>query len=253
MARFQDKIAMVTGGASGIGLAVSQTLARDGAKVVIADINIDLAKKSASSIGKNAVAVKLDQGDPESVQAAVKFTEDTFGGLDLAVNAAAIQGPLGQILELTPTDIQKVFLVNSCGISYCLLYEIPAMKKRGGGAIVNIASISGMYPTPGLGIYSASKTAVISLTTIAAAEHGPDNIRVNAISPGYVDTPLLDKRLDRKWIASITPSRRCGQPQDLADTIAFMLSDDARQVNGVNMQVDGGLIASFSVTPPKPE
>ncbi|KIW90818.1 uncharacterized protein Z519_08601 [Cladophialophora bantiana CBS 173.52] len=253
MSRFQDKVAFVTGGASGIGLAVSQTLVRDGARVVIGDINIDLAKKSAAAIGSRAVAIEVDQGDAKSVESAVAFAEETFGGLDLAVNAAAIQGPLGKILEMDPKSIENVYRVNTCGITYCLVYELAALKRRGGGAIVNIASISGMRPTPGLGVYSASKTAVISLTNVAAAEYGPDNIRVNAISPGYVDTPLLDQRLDRKWIASITPSRRCGQPQDLADAICFMLSDDARQVSGTNLQVDGGLIASLSIVPPDPE
>lgn len=252
MSDLAGKVAFVTGGASGIGLAVSTTLASRGAKVVIADINIDLAKKSASNIN-GSVAYEMNQGDAKSVENAIRFTEEKFGRLDLAVNAAGIQGPLGKHLELSPTDMEKIIAVNTLGVSYCLLYEIAAMKRSGGGAIVNIASICGMRPTPGLGMYSVSKKAVLALTEITAAEYGPDGIRVNTVSPGYVDTPLLDPRIDRGWVASITPSRRCGKPQDLADVIVFLLSEQARQVNGVNIQVDGGFVAGLSLSPPAPE
>lgn len=250
MARFNDKVVFITGGASGMGLGTAKLLASEGAKVAIGDINWDLAQESAKTIGSSVIAIKLDQSDPRSIESAIQTVEEKFGGLDYAVNAAAIQGPLGSLEDVSDKDMATVFAVNLTGIAYCLKYEIGALKRRGGGAIVNIASISGMRPTPFLGVYSASKTGVITLTNIAAVEFGPDNIRVNTISPGYVDTPLLDVRIDRGWAASITPNRRCGVPKDIADVAAFLLSDDARQVNGVNMPVDGGLIAGHAIKPP---
>jgi len=250
MGRFDGKVAFVTGGASGMGLATVKLLAEEGAKVVMGDIQWELAKENAKLIGPAVLPFNLNQGDAQSVEEAIKFTEDKFGGLDLAVNAAAIQGPLGALEDLEPKDITQVFTVNLVGIAYCLKFEVAAMKRRGGGAIVNIASISGMRPTPYLGIYSASKTGVITLTNIAAVENGPDGIRVNCISPGYVDTPLLDARIDRGWAASMTPNRRCGVPRDIADVATFLLSDDAKQVNGVTVPVDGGLIAGHAIKPP---
>ena len=250
MSRFDGKVAFISGGASGIGLAAAQLLAKEGAKVVIGDINWDLAQKAAASIGESARAVKLDQGNAESVEQAISFAEKTFSGLDYAVNAAGIQGPLGALEDLEPKDIQTVFAVNLHGIVYCLKYEIASIKKRGGGAIVNIASTTGLRPVPFLGVYSSSKSGVIALTNVAAVEGGPSKIRVNAISPGYVDTPLLDSRIDRKWVATVTPNGRCGLPSDIADAAAFLLSDEARQVTGVNMPVDGGLISGHHINPP---
>jgi NAD(P)-dependent dehydrogenase (short-subunit alcohol dehydrogenase family) len=233
-----------------MGLATVKLLAEEGANVVMGDIQWELAQKNAKSIGSSVLPFQLNQGSAQSVEEAIKFTEEKFGGLDFAVNAAAIQGPLGPIEDLEPKDMANVLTVNLAGIAYCLKYEVLAMKRRGGGAIVNIASISGMRPTPYLGIYSASKTGVITLTNIAAVENGPDGIRVNCISPGYVDTPLLDARIDRGWAASMTPNRRCGVPRDIADVTAFLLSDDAKQVNGITMPVDGGLIAGHAIKPP---
>ena len=250
MSRFTGKVAFITGGASGMGLATAQLLAEEGAKVAIADIQYGLAQKSAAAIGESAIAIKLDQADPKSVEDAIDTTVEKFGGLDYAVNAAGIQGPLGGLVDLAPKDIATVFAVNLSGVAYCLKYEAIAMKKRGGGSIVNISSIGALRPIPFLGVYSASKTGVISLTSIAAVENGPDNIRVNCIAPGYVDTPLLDARIDRDWAASITPNRRCGVPRDIADVSAYLLSDDAKQVNGVNIPVDGGLIAGHQIKPP---
>ncbi|OQV00120.1 hypothetical protein CLAIMM_05658 [Cladophialophora immunda] len=250
MGRFDGKVAFVTGGASGMGLATVELLAQEGAKVVMGDIQWELAEKNAKSLGDSVLPFHLNQGDSKSVEEAIKFTEEKFGGLDLAVNAAGIQGPLGSLEDLQPQDFQNVIAVNLTGIAYCLKYEVAAMKRRGGGSIVNISSICGLRATPYLGIYSASKAGCISLTSTAAVEAGPDHVRVNVICPGYVDTPLLDARIDRAWAASITPTRRCGVPRDIADVTAFLLSDAAKQVNGVTVPVDGGLIAGHAVKPP---
>lgn len=250
MSRFGGKIAFISGGASGMGLATAQLLVKEGAKVVIGDINWELAQKSAASLGGETLAFKIDQADPEAVERAIAFVLEKFGRLDLAVNAAGIAGRYGRLESLSPKDIQTVFAVNLQGAAYLLKHETTAMNKTGGGAIVNIASTTGVRPTPFLGIYSTSKSGVISLTKFTAVEEGPNGIRVNCISPGYVDTPMLDASIDRGWIASVTPNRRCGKPEDIADAAAFLLSDAAKQITGVNLPVDGGQLADTSIRPP---
>ena len=250
MSRFADKVVFISGGASGMGLATTQRLAKEGAKVVIADINWDLAQKVATSVGKAAVAVKMDQGNAESVREAIAFAEKTLGGIDYAVNAAGIQGPQASVETIEPEDMQRVYAVNLMGVAYCLKYEVAAIKKRGGGAIVNIASAAGIRAIPYLGVYSSTKAGVNSITTAVAQEAGEYKIRVNSVSPGYVDTPLLDARIDRAWAGSQVPTGRCGEPSDIADAIAFLLSEDARQITGVNLPVDGGLVISNTVKPP---
>lgn len=250
MGRFEGKVVFVTGGASGMGLATVKLLAKEGAKVVFGDIQWELAQKVARDIGGSVTPLELNIGSASSVESAIKFTEEKYGGLDYAVNAAAIQGPLGALDDVEPSDFDKVFNIDLAAIAYLLKYEIAALKRRGGGAIVNIASIAGLKPTPFLGIYSAAKAGVISLTQIGAVEAGPHGIRINAIAPGFVDTPLLPKEFDRNWIASVTPNRRCGLPSDIADATLFLLSEDAKQINGTTMPVDGGLIAGHHINPP---
>lgn len=233
-----------------MGLATTERLVKEGAKAVIADINLTLAQQAAAALNGAAVAVEMDQGNAESVKDAIAFAEESFGGIDYAVNAAGIQGPQGSVEDVTPEDMQKVFAVNLMGIAYCLKYEVAAIKKRGGGAIVNIASVAGVRAIPYLGIYSSSKAGVISISAAVAQEAGHYNIRVNTISPGYVDTPLLDARIDRAWAGSLVPTGRCGLPSDIADATAFLLSDAARQISGVNLAVDGGLVIVNTVKPP---
>ncbi|TPX12531.1 uncharacterized protein E0L32_000708 [Thyridium curvatum] len=250
MSRFANKVVFISGGASGMGLATTERLLKEGAKVVIADIQFELAQKAAAASNGAAVAVKMDQGSPESVKEAIAFAEAHFGGIDHAVNAAGIQGLQGSVEDAPIEDMQRVYAVNLMGIAYCLKYEVAAIKKRGGGAIVNIASAAGIRAIPYLGVYSSTKAGVISIATAVAQEAGPYNIRVNTISPGYVDTPLLDARIDRKWAGSLVPTGRCGMPSDIADATSFLLSDDARQISGVNLPVDGGLTVANGVKPP---
>lgn len=248
---FEGKVALVTGGASGMGLATAKLLAELGAKVAIADINMDLAQESAAAIG--GIAIKLDQGDGQSVQNAVEAVEKEYGGLDLAVNNAAIQGQLGALDDLEDDDIARVTAVNLNGVIYSLKYEVRAIKKRGGtgGAIVNIASVAGMQPQAFVGPYSAAKAGVIAITKSAAVEFGPDRIRINAVSPGYIDTPLMRAaNIDPDFAAAKVPLLRCGQPQDIAELVVFLLSDKAKHLHGANVNIDGGLVAGTSVKPP---
>jgi len=234
-----------------MGFAVAKRLADLGAKVAIGDINWDSAQKAAASIGHACLAIKLDTGDGESVKNAIAQVEEKYGGLDFAANCAAIQGAVGPIIDLEADDIARVTAVNLNGIIFCLKYEILAMKKRGGGAIVSIASVAGNQPMAYVGPYSASKAGVIAITKTAAAEVGADHIRVNSISPGYIDTPMMRAaKIEPSWAAVRTPNQRCGVPDDVADLVTFLLSEDAKQIHGVDVPIDGGLIVGHSVRPP---
>ncbi|KIX91951.1 uncharacterized protein Z520_12340 [Fonsecaea multimorphosa CBS 102226] len=256
MGLFDGQIAFVTGGASGIGFATAKILIEGGAKVAIGDINASLIASSAKELGNGTIGVKVDVSDPASVEAAIKSVEDAFGGLDLAVNAAGVVGGIGSIIDIEPAATSKVLAVNLGGVIFCMKYEMMAMKKRTAQgrkcAIVNIASTAGVRPHAFLAHYSAAKAGVIEATKVAAVEVGPDHIRVNCISPGHTATPILPKNMDRDFIASILPTRRFGTARDIAEASAFLLSDAADQITGINLPVDGGLLADNPM-PLKPE
>lgn len=247
MGRFDGKIAFITGGASGIGFATAKLLLEEGAKVAIGDINTSLVDSSAQELGNETIGITVDVSDHISVRNAIDVVETTFGGLDLAVNAAGIMGGLGTIVDMAPEATMKVLGVNLAGVIFSMKYEIIAMKKRAEQgrmcAIVNIASTAGMRPHAFLAHYSATKAGVIEATKVAAVENGPDHIRVNVVSPGHTETPILPKNMDRAHIASILPMRRFGTASDIAEAAAFLLSDAALQITGINIPVDGGLLA----------
>ncbi|KAL6240603.1 putative secondary metabolism biosynthetic enzyme [Rhinocladiella similis] len=241
MNRFEGKVAFVTGGASGIGLQIVKQLAHEGAKVVMGDVQEEQGRNTAQEVGDSVTFCRVDVGDEGVVKSAIEFTEAKFGRLDLAVNAAGVQGQLGALADLDPSAVEHVFRVNALGVFHCCKYEVLAMRKHGGGAIVNIASSSGICPIPFMGAYSASKSAVMTLTSMAANEEGPAGIRVNAIAPGFTDTPMLGPDVDRSWPTSTLPTRRMGYPRHIAEATAFLLSDAAEQITGITMPVDGGL------------
>ncbi|KAH6955731.1 short-chain dehydrogenase/reductase SDR [Ilyonectria sp. MPI-CAGE-AT-0026] len=249
--RFSGKVAFVTGGAGGIGFAVASRLVEEGANVVIGDIDGSAAKAAAAKIGGGAISREYNQADPASVREAIDFVVKEFGGLDFAVNCAAIGGPFASIADMNPEDTSAVVSINLTGTINCLKYELLAMKKRGAGAIVNIASTSGLRPNPFLGAYSATKAGIIAITQVAAVEEGPYGIRVNCISPGPIDTQMMHEKISREHIASITPNRRVGLPSDIANTAAYLLSDDAKHVVGTNIPVDGGILPSQGLEIPE--
>lgn len=246
---FTGKVAVVTGGASGIGEAVALAIAARGGQVVVADINQDAAEQVVTAIsnaGGSAQAITGDVADPAAMEAMVQFAVDTFGGLDVAVNNAGIGGPLSPTGEYPVDGWQRVIDINLNGVFYGMRYQIPAMLARGGGAIINVASILGAVGTANSPAYVAAKHGVLGLTKAAAIEYATQNIRVNAVGPGYIATPLLTSTLDEaamQAIADMHPVKRLGTGAEVAALIVFLASDEAAFITGSYHLVDGGYTA----------
>lgn len=246
---FNGKVAIVTGGASGIGEAVVKTLAAGGAKVVVADIDGNAARAAADALAKaggTAASFAVDVSDAAQVEAMVEFAQSTYGGLHLAVNNAGISGAAAPTGEYPLEAWRKVIGVNLDGVFYGLRYEIPAILASGGGAIVNMASILGSVGFANSPAYVAAKHAVVGLTKNAAIEYAKQGIRVNSVGPAFIDTPLLSKNLDAetlKFIATLHPVGRLGRAEEVAALTAFLLSDEASFITGSYHLIDGAYVA----------
>ncbi|MBW8484100.1 SDR family NAD(P)-dependent oxidoreductase [Actinomadura parmotrematis] len=245
---FDGRVALVTGGASGIGLAVAKRLAAGGAKVVVADLALDgaeLAVKELEAAGGTAAAVAMDVADPASAEAAVRSAVDAYGALHLAVNNAGIASPAAPVGETGVADWTRVIGVNLSGVFYSMRAELPEMVKAGGGAIVNVSSILGTNGAPGAAPYVAAKHGVVGLTKTAALEYATRGVRVNAVGPGYIETPLLAQMDDeaRAALVALHPQGRLGRAEEVAELIAFLLSDRASFIEGSYHLVDGGYAA----------
>jgi 3-oxoacyl-[acyl-carrier protein] reductase len=243
--RLRDKIAIVTGAGSGMGEAIAHTYAREGAKVAVLDVNEQAANKVASAIGANALAVACDVTNKADIMRAVEMTEKKFGVTDILVNNAGVAHVNKPLMEIDEREFDRVFDVNVKGLFMFIQAVVPAMRKKGGGVIVNIGSTAGLRPRPGLSAYNATKGAVPNLTKTLAVELAPDKIRVCAIAPVATDTPLLPTFLGpapgqrEKFIATV-PLGRLATSQDIADAALFLASAEAKFLTGNIMEVDGG-------------
>lgn len=250
MTDLSGKIALVTGGARGIGRAICEALAAAGAQVAVADLLEDDARETAQAVGGMAVA--MDVTDLASITTGVRAIEAAWGGVDILVNNAGIFN-MASLDKITPEDYRRQYDVNVGGTIFAAQAVVPSMKKRGGGAIINFASQAGRRGEPNIAVYCSTKAAVISITQSLALELADDKIRVNAIAPGVIDTPMWDvvdaqfaeyenKALGQKKreVGQAVPLGRMGDPKDVADPCVFLASDAARYITAQTLNVDGG-------------
>ena len=247
--RFDGKTVIVTGGGSGIGAATARELGASGATVVVADRDLPGAEKVAAGIaaaGGRAHAVAADVADPASVEAMIRFATDRTGGLHGLVNNAGIGGPIAPTGDYDIGGWQQVVDINLSGVFYGIRFAVPAMQKAGGGAIVNVASILGSVGFAGSVAYVSAKHAVVGMTKTAALDHAASGIRVNAVGPGFIHTPLVDKSLDKATQDFLNGKHalgRMGTSEEVAALIVFLLSDRASFITGSYHLVDGGYTA----------
>ena len=247
--RFADKVAIVTGAASGIGEAIALRLAAEGAAVVVADLNEALMATVVDRIardGGKAAPYRVDVSSAAEVEAMVAFAVARFGGLHLAVNNAGIGGPSAPVGEYPVDGWEKVIGINLNGVFYGMRYQVPAMLASGGGAIVNMASILGSVGFANSAAYVAAKHGVVGMTKSAGLEYGARGIRINAVGPGFIDTPLLSANLDEQtldFLRTQHAANRLGTPEEVAALTCFLLSDEASFVTGSYHLVDGGYVA----------
>jgi NAD(P)-dependent dehydrogenase (short-subunit alcohol dehydrogenase family) len=246
---FENKVAIVTGGSFGIGRAASIAFADRGAKVMVVDcIENQETLQLINSSGGDATFYKCDVSKATQVKAMVEKAVAVYGRVDYAFNNAGIEGESGQTHECTEENWEHTLDVNLNGVWFCMKYEILQMLKQGKGVIVNTASIAGLVGFKGLPAYVASKHGIIGLTKTAALEFAKQNIRVNAVCPGVIKTPMLDrltgkKKEAEKQFADLEPIGRLGEPEDVANAVIFLCSDSASFITGDAIAVDGGWIA----------
>ena len=247
MARLKDKVAIITGAASGFGAETARMYVAEGAKVAIGDINEDGAKAVAGSLGGAAIALKCDVSNRADIDRLVKATLERFGRIDIVMNNAGYTHRNMPMLEVDEATFDRVFAINVKSIYHMTMAVVPIMRKQKGGVILNVGSTAGIRPRPGLSWYNSSKGAVNLLSKTMAVELGPDNIRVNAICPVMGATGMLESFMgmpdtpeNRKKFTGTIPLGRLAEPKDIARAAVYLASDEADFITGVEFPVDGG-------------
>ncbi len=246
-----NKIALVTGGASGIGQATVRLFAREGAKVAIADVQIDAGREAVDQVkqaGGEAVFLECDVTKSNDVEKLVADCVETFGRLDCAFNNAGILGEMGKTADCSEENYDRLMSVNLKGVWLCMKYEIRRMLEQGGGVIVNTASNAGMKGQPELPVYGAAKAAIVQLTRTAALEYVRSGIRINCINPGLIWTPMVKRQTADhpgavEKFSEELPIGRLGKPEEIGEAVVWLCSDAASYVTGHAMNVDGGVLA----------
>ena len=250
--RLQNKVVIVTGGGSGIGRASALCFSEEGAKVVIGDVSIAGGEQTVRLIkeaGGDAIFVRCDVSVLEDAKAMVEKATDAYGRLNCAFNNAGIEGVNAPVADYPDEVWDKAIGVNLMGVYHCMKYEIAAMLKGGGGSIVNNSSILGMVGFPNASAYVASKHGVLGLTKTAALEYATQNIRVNAVCPGFIETPMLERGgittqpAVKKYITDLHPMKRMGKPEEIAESVVWLFTDAASFVTGSALMIDGGYLS----------
>jgi len=254
MARLEGKVAVITGAGSGMGAAQAKLFAKEGAKVVGADMNIDGVNETVDEIKKDggeALGVKLNISSPEEWEKAVQKTVETYGQLDILVNTAGVSGPfVAKAADHDPEEWDKLMGINLKGAFLGTKYAIPEMQKAGGGSIVSISSIAAVLGGQGGTGYGAAKAGLIGLTKNIAVDYGPDNIRANAVLPGQISTPMSasleseEAKETKAFYINKTPLGHFGDTDDIANATLFLASDDSKFITGSELYVDGGVHAN---------
>ncbi len=245
---FEGQVALVTGAGSGMGLTTARAFAEAGAAVVLADLNetaVHSAAKQLVSVGHKAIAVQCDAADEAQVKAMVDLAVSTFGRLDAAYNNAGVNSPVAETADASGEEFDRVNGVNLRGVWNCMKYELRQMRDQGSGAIVNCSSIGGLVGIAGRGVYHASKHGVLGLTKSAALEYASRGIRINAVCPGIIETPMVADMLARepeamKELMKEQPIGRLGRPDEIASAVLWLCSPAASFVIGHALAVDGG-------------
>ncbi len=249
--RFRNKAVIVTGGAAGIGRATALAFGREGAMVAVADLDLDRAEETAGLIreeGSEAIVIKTDVGNDADVASMVSKCLEVFGRLDVAFNNAGIEGKTAETHECAEENWDLVTRVNLKGTWLCMRHEIPPMLKRGGGSIVNMASVAGLAGFAGMPAYTAAKHGIVGLSRAAALELASKKIRVNVVCPGVIQTEMIDRFTEGKaealeTLVSSEPIGRVGTPNEVADAVLFLASPEASFILGHALAIDGGMLA----------
>ena len=246
----KNKVALITGGSSGIGRAVALAWAREGAKVVVSDVDRGGGEETAELVrvaGSEAVFIAADVGKPEDCEALVSQAVEKFGRLDIACNNAGIGGPQAPTADYPLDGWAQVIAINLSGVFYGMKYQLPEMLKNGGGAIINMASILGAAGFAGAPAYTAAKHGVVGLTQAAALEYSAQGVRINAVGPGFIHTPMISALEDNKavndMLVAAHPIGRLGRAEEVAELVLWLSSDKASFVTGSYYPVDGGYLA----------